>query len=169
MSTGDHRPDPPLAAPPVEMLGAFLDFLRSTLLWKIEGLSDEEVRRPLTASGVSLLAIVKHSAYVERSWFQIRFAGLDVPTIWSEADPDADWRLEPEDTTEGIIALYNGECEKSREIVRNASWDDVAKGKSRNRRGWTLGWIMTHMVEEVGRHCGHADILRESIDGATGE
>jgi len=168
-TNGDHRPEPPLTAAPVEMLGGFLDFLRATLLWKLEGLSDEETRRVLTPSGVSLISLVKHSAYVERFWFQIQFAGLDVPNGWSQDDPDADWRIEPTDTVQGLMALYESETAKSREIVREASWDDVCQGSRSKSQGKTLGWVLTHMVEEIARHCGHADILREMIDGATGE
>lgn len=166
---GEHRPEPPHAAAPVEMLGGFIDFLRATLLWKLEGLSEEEARRVLTPSGVSLISLVKHSAYVERFWFQIQFAGLDVPNGWSQDDPDADWRIEPTDTVQSLIALYESETAKSREIVRGASWDDVCVGSRSKAQGRTLGWVLTHMVEEIARHCGHADILRETIDGATGE
>ena len=163
---GDNRPDPPLAAPPVEMVSAFLDFHRATLLWKTEGLSDEQLRRPMVPSGVCLLGIVKHSAYVERWWFRAVFGGEDPPFPWTEEDPDADWRIEPDETTEAIIALYRDEVERSRAIVVGAGWDDRARRAGRDH---TLGWILTHMVEEVARHNGHADILRELIDGTTGE
>ncbi len=162
----DTRPNPPHAAAPVEMLAAFLDFLRATLLWKTEGLTDEELRRPLVPSGTCLLGLVKHSAYVERWWFQMVFAGLDVPVPWSDSDPDADWRIEPTDTTADIVTLYRAETARSREIVAGASWDDRAKRPGKDH---TLGWILSHMVEEVARHVGHADILRELIDGKTGE
>lgn len=168
-SSGDHRPEPPNAAPPVQMVEGFHDLLRATLLWKLDGLTQEEQRRPSTASGISLLAIVKHSAYVERYWIQSQIAGLEAPGVSTDEDPDADWRLEPEDTSESIIALYESECEKSRAIVSTVSWNDVAKGERSRKNGLTVGWILTHMVEEVARHCGHADILREAIDGATGE
>ena len=164
--SGEDRPEPPLAGPPVELTGAFLDFLRATLLWKIDGLSDDDLRRPLTPSGVCLLGIVKHSAYVERSWFRRVFAAEDVSFPWTETDPDADWRIEPNETTAAIVAFYQDECARSRAIVAGRAWDEVA---GREGREQTLGWIMTHMVEEVARHCGHADILREQIDGQTGE
>jgi len=164
---GEHRPEPPKAGPPVEMVEAFLDFQRATLLWKLDGVSDEELRRPRTSSGMSLLGMLKHSAYVERGWFQIAFAGRDEEPGYSADDPDADWRIEPHETTAAIVALYHAECEKSRQIVALAAWDDVAKGE--RGRGFTLGWILTHMVEEVARHNGHADIFRELIDGKTGE
>ena len=164
--SGDHRPDPPLAAAPVEMLSAFLDFHRATLLWKVEGLSDEELRRPLTPSGVCLLGLVKHSAYVERWWFRAVFDGEEVPFPWRSEDPDADWRIEPGETTQEVVALYRAEVERSRRIVAGAAWEDRARQTGFDH---TLGWILTHMVEEVARHNGHADILREAIDGQTGE
>jgi uncharacterized damage-inducible protein DinB len=160
------RPEPPLAAPPVEMLSSFLDFHRATLLWKIDGLSDEQLRRSMVPSGTCLLGIVKHSAYVERWWFRHVFAGETVEFPWTEADRDADWRIEPTDTTAGIVALYEDETARSREIVSRAAWDDLARA---TRKDHTLGWILTHMVEEVARHNGQADILREQIDGMTGE
>lgn len=163
------RPEPPMAAEPVEMVSAFLDFLRATLLWKIEGLSDEELRRSMTRSGVSLLGIVKHSTTVERFWFQRVFRGEDEPDPWREGDPDADWRIEPGETTAQIVELYRAETERSRANVAGQAWAARAAGPPWPGQTQTLGWILTHMVEEVARHCGHADLLRESIDGATGE
>ena len=164
--TDDHRPEPPLAAPPKEMVEGFLDFLRATILWKVEGLSDEDLRCSLVPSGWSLLGMVKHLAFVERWWFRIVFAGEDLPVPWTEDDPDADWRVEPGETTAEILALYQGETARARQIVAAAAWEDVAK---RTGRDHTLGWILTHMVEETARHCGHADLVRELIDGETGE
>jgi Protein of unknown function (DUF664) len=169
MGSGDHRPEPRLSGPPVQLVSEFLDFLRATLLWKLEGLSDEQLRRPGTASGVSLIGMLKHSAAVEVWWFQIEFAGREVPRPWSDSDPEADWRVGPNDRCESIIELYKAECQRSREIVAGANWDDLAKNPREGAKGRSLGWILTHMVEEVARHCGHADILREAIDGATGE
>ena len=168
-SFGDRRPEPPSAAPPIQMLEGFLDFLRATLLWKLEGLSDEALHRTGTPSGVSLIKLVKHSAGVERWWFQMQMAGLEVQPPWSKDDPDADWRIDPGETCDGIISQYKTECDRSREILASFSWDDLAKGERGISGGLTVGWIVTHMVEEVARHCGHADILREAIDGATGE
>jgi hypothetical protein len=161
-----NRPETPMSAEPIEMIGAFLDFQRATLLWKVSGLTEEELRRPMVPSGTCLLALVKHSAAVETSWFQTKFAGLDVPNTWSPEDPDGDWRLEPGETAESVIASYVDACAKSRAIVRGASWNDPSKRADRQE---TLGWILCHMLEEISRHVGHADILREQIDGATGE
>jgi uncharacterized damage-inducible protein DinB len=161
-----NRPEPPFSAPPKEMVEAFLDYLRATLLWKVEGLSDKELRRPFPPSSMTLLGMIKHIAYVERWWFQIVFAGEELPLPWTDNDPDADWRVEPDESAAAIVAFYKREIERSRAIVASASWDDPAK---RPEMDQTLGWILTHMVEETARHCGHADLFREQIDGATGE
>ena len=165
--TTDNRPEPPSTGGEREMLAGFLDFQRATLLWKLEGLDDEQLRRAMVPSGTSLLGLVKHLAYVERSWFQGVWDGQEVSFPWTKEDPDADWRIEPEETTEDILALYNGECDRSREIVAAASsLDEIAKHPRRelNRR-----WILVHMIEETARHNGHVDLLREALDGLTGE
>lgn len=165
-SSGKHRPQPPHTAPPVEMVAAFLDSLRATVLWKLEGLSEEEATRRIAPSGLSLLGIVKHLAHVERWWFRAVFAGEAIGPIWTTADPDADWRIEPGESIASVVALYEAECARSREIVAGAVWDTPGASVKRPR---SLGWILTHMVEETARHCGHADLLREEIDGATGQ
>jgi uncharacterized damage-inducible protein DinB len=165
--TTDNRPEPPSTGGEREMLAGFLDFHRATLLWKLEGLDDEQLRRAMVPSGTSLLGMVKHLAYVERWWFQQVWAGQEVTYPWTDEDPDADWRVEPNETTAEVLALYNGECHRSREIVVAASsLDEIAKHPRRelNRR-----WILVHMIEETARHNGQADILREQLDGTVGE
>ena len=164
---GENRVDPPPAAPERELLAAFLDFHRQTLLWKLSGLDDEAVRSRLVPSQTTLLGMVKHLAYVERWWFQRVFAGRDVAFPWSERDPDADWRVEPGESTAEIVTLYEAETAISRRIVAElASLDEVARLPG---HGHSLRWIVVHMLEETARHNGHADVLRELIDGATGE
>jgi len=107
---------------------------------------------------------------VERSWFQGVWAGQEVTFPWTREDPDADWRIEPGESTQDIIDLYNGECDRSREIVAAAaSLDEVAQHPRRLEWRMNRRWILTHMIEETGRHVGHADILREQLDGTTGE
>ena len=153
-----------------ESLKVSLDRHRDAVLWKLEGLGDDDLRRPMVPSGTSLLGLVKHLAYVERSWFQGVWAGQEVTFPWTKEDPDADWRIEPDETTQDILDLYNGECDRSREIVAAASSLDEIVEHPR-RQGWKMSrrWILTHMIEEPGRHVGHADILREQLDGTTGE
>ena len=146
---------------------AFLDYHRATLLMKIDGVSDADLRRPMTPSGTSLLGMVKHLAYVEQGWFQRTFLGREVSVPWTDDDPDADFRIEPHESTQEIIDLYQRQCQTSREIVASASLDDLAAREK--RKDFSLRWIMVHMIEETARHNGHADILREMIDGVTGE
>jgi uncharacterized damage-inducible protein DinB len=165
----DTRPEPPHVAGEAETLSGFLDFQRATLLWKLEGLDDEQLRRAMVPSGTSLLGIVKHLAYVERGWFQRVWAGQEITVPWTEEDPDADWRIEPDETTADVLALYEGECARSREIVAAAAPLDEAVVHPRWKEEVSGRWILAHMLEETARHVGHADILREQLDGATGE
>ena len=160
------RTMPPIDGPEREMLVAFLEFQRETLLWKVSGLSEEQARRVWTPSRTSLLGLVKHLAYVERSWFQRTFAGRNVHVPWRAGDPGGDFRIESDDTIMGAVAFYRAEVERSRAITAAASLDDVARNPDRPH---TLRRILIHMIEETARHNGHADILRELTDGATGE
>jgi len=163
------RRNPPEFGPEKPMVAAFLDFHRATLLWKLDGLGDADLRRPMTASGLTLLGLVKHMAYVERWWFQAVFMGEDAGSPGSEDDPDADWRVGEDESTEMILALYRAETARSREIVAAAELDDHPRRPHPPEGEQTLRWIALHMIEEIARHNGHADIMREAIDGATGE
>lgn len=139
----------------------FLDYLRESVILKLAGIADEGARRPGVPSGTSLMGLVKHLTRVEISWFQFGFAGLDVEI------PDD--RLTADDTSETVAAGYRAAIAKSNEIV--AGCDDL---ETRSRRAlvapeaMTMRWVLVHMVEETGRHAGHADILREQIDGSVG-
>lgn len=163
------RTEPPSSGPPKEMASGFLDLLRETLLWKTGGLTREQLAAPATPSTMSLLGMLKHIALVERYWFQQVLAGRDVTYPWTKEDPDAEWRIEPGDTYESVCGLYGGEIEQSRRIVREMAWDDLAKEPRGRENGTTLAWVMMHMIEETARHCGHADLMRERIDGLVGE
>jgi uncharacterized damage-inducible protein DinB len=160
-------PDPPVGVDEKSMLVAFLDWYRDNLLRKVEGLDREALTRPLVPSATTLLGIVKHLAYVERGWFRITFLGEAVSRLHSDAFPDAEFRVEDDESVDEILALYRDEVDRARKIVAAASLDDHARRM--DRREYTLRWIMVHMIEETARHVGHADILREQTDGATGE
>lgn len=152
-----------------ELLEAFLDFQRDTLLWKASGLDEAALKRTWTPSGMSLLGLVKHMAYVERNWFQNRFLGRDLPVPWQgpNGNHDADFQFEPEDTPASIIAFYREQVAESRRIVAEApSLETIAADPNRPH---SLRRILIHMIEEVARHNGHADIMRELTDGQTGE
>lgn len=165
-----ERLDPPLAGSEREMLTSFLDYHRATLLWKVSGLDEEALKRKAIAtSSLTLIGLVKHLAYVEQTWFRHRFKGEDVFDPWTPEDPDSDFRVEPGETVESILQFYREEVEKSRRIVEATNLDDLAVIPRRNGDRVTLRWILFHMIEETARHNGHADMLREAIDGATGE
>jgi hypothetical protein len=163
------RTEPPHQAGELATLAGFLDFLREAIVLKATGLDDDALRRPMTPSDVCLLGIVKHLATVERWWFARVYAGLDVEFVWTDDDPDADWRIEPDDKTEVILDVYRSECDRSRALVEASQPGDLSKGTAGGGKHFTLRWILTHMIEETGRHAGHADIIRELIDGQTGE
>lgn len=164
MLTRKH-PERPIDGTPKATLEAHLERDRATLLWKIDGLSDAALRRSLVPSGITLLGMVKHQAFVERFWFQAVFVGDDVDFPWTDDDPDADWRVEPSESTARIIALYEAEVERSRATMATAALDDRSRHPEAD---YSYAWILCHMIEEVSRHNGHADILRELIDGSTG-
>ena len=161
-----ERVDPPATAPEKDMLEAFLDYQRATLLLKVDGVTDADLRRSMVPSGTTLLGLVKHLAYAERWWFQEVFANQSPDFPMEENDPAAEFRIETDETTDSILELYRAECAKSRAIVATAQPDDVAHHPKSER---SLRWILVHMIEETARHNGHADILREQIDGVTGE
>ena len=147
-------------------LAEVLDVHRRMIVWKVEGLSREEASKPMVPSGTSLLGVVKHLAYVERRWFQDVLAGQNVDFPWTEDDPDADWRIEDDDTVEGVIALYDAECDISKQVLADLeSLDAIFTYGSRSR---SARRILLHMVEEIARHVGHMDIMREQFDGTTG-
>jgi uncharacterized damage-inducible protein DinB len=162
-----ERRKPPLVAPEKELLMAWLDYHRATLLRKIDGLTDEQLRRQMTPSGLSLLGLVKHLGYVERGWFRIIYAGEQLSRPSYEHNRPAEFRIEPDETTQQIIDFYKGEVAAARKIVAGGDLDAVAQHHPTLKP--TLRWIVTHMIEETARHNGHADIMRELIDGTTGE
>lgn len=163
------RTDPPKSAPPERMVGAFVDFLRETMLWKASDLSLEQLTWAYEPSSMSLLGMIKHLAQVERYWFREVLAGEEVTYSFTEEDPDADWRIEADEDADSIRAEYWREVKRSRAIAAAMTWDEPGKGAKGEREGVTLGWVLTHMVEETARHVGHADLIREKLDGATGE
>jgi hypothetical protein len=148
------------------MLTAMVDYQRAVLLRKVGGLDEDDLRLVMTPSGLTLLGLVKHLAFVERYWFQEVFAGLTVHMPWSDDDPNADWRPEPGESAQEIVALYLAEADRSREIAAGADLDAVSAHPTLRV---SLRWVLMHMLEELARHLGHADLMREQVDGATGD
>jgi uncharacterized damage-inducible protein DinB len=159
-----------------ETLTSMLDFYRDTAVWKCSGMSDEDLRKVIVPSGWSVLGMVQHLAYVEQWWFQELFKGVpekELPPVpWTDDDPDADFRVQPDQTTESVLDFYKECCERSREITKDASLDDITAAWPEDRppeRRPNLRWILVHLIEETARHAGHMDVARELIDGSTGE
>jgi hypothetical protein len=161
----DYDP-PPRTGGEKATLKGFLDLQRATLDWKLDGLSPTELQRSTVPSGICLLGIVKHMAFVELGWFCEVIGGRSLD-LWDPEDPDADWRIESWETPEGVRAFYRDAIAQADEAIVGAKSLDVI-GKGHGGREYSLRWVMVHMVEETARHAGHADILREQIDGATG-
>ena len=148
------------------MLTSFLDYFRSVMIRKVEGVDDEKLRWSPVPSGTCLGGLIKHLAYVERYWFQSVWAGREVAFPWTDDDPDADFRLDPDDTADSLIDFYRQECDASRQIAAASALDDTV---TTPRGEISMRWIVVHMIEETARHCGHADLIRELVDGAVGD
>ena len=171
------RPEPPLAADETATLLGFLDYQRATLAWKCEGLDATGLRATVAASSITLGGLLKHLAYVEDSWFSQSLHGRDKSPPWDrvdwKADPDWEWHSAVEDSPEQLFALWQDAVARSRSLVAEALADGGLERLA--RRTWpdgsapSLRWIVVHMIEEYGRHNGHADLIRESVDGSTGE
>jgi hypothetical protein len=154
----DHRP-PRTAAGEKATLVEFLDYLRRAMLSNLQGAPEPQVRTAGVPSGTSVLGLVKHLSYVERFYF----LGEEV-SDWS-----ATFRPTSDDTVEGVLASYREAVSQANAII-DACEDlsEPAPNSPRPQSAPTMRWILVHMIEETGRHAGHADILREQIDGATG-
>lgn len=168
-STDTTRTEPPYRGDEKETLLGFLQFLRETVVSKCSGLTDEQLQSTPTVSSISLLGMLKHLTIVERYWFQGVFLDADVDLPWSEEDPDGDWRLHESDTAMTAIDAYTAECALSNQITADHDLNALAKWAKSETERCSLRWILVHIIEETGRHCGHADIIRETIDGVTGE
>jgi uncharacterized damage-inducible protein DinB len=156
----DHR-TPFTIADEKRTLRDFLDYLRDAITRKATGLTDDDVRRSTVPSGTSLLGLVKHLTYVETMWFQWSFAGLDVDR------PSGD--LQSGDTAESVLAAYRSAIKRSNEILDHCGdLDQRCARKVSVDEPLSLRWVLVHMVEETARHAGHADIIREQVDGSVG-
>lgn len=164
------REDPPPVAGERSTLLGYLEFQRQTFLWKCSGLTGEELsRRPIPPSTLSLLGLIRHMVDVERVWFRIRMSGEDVGyRYWTDENPDADFdEIDPGAAEEDYGALVEEMAEARRRVEGRGLGDTFVHP----RTGDTLSvrWLLTHLIEEYARHNGHADLLREMIDGSVGE
>ncbi len=167
--TGDTRTTPPLVGDEREILTAFLDWHRATLELKCADVAPERLsEKGVPPSGLSLHGLIRHLSGVERWWFRQQFAGEDVPDLYySDDDPDQDFDDLGGDVTQAL-AVWREECERSREIVAKASSMEDTGTHLASGQPISLRRIMVHVIAEYARHNGHADLLRERIDGAAG-
>lgn len=165
----------PPAADEATTLTAFLDHVRATLLRQCEDLDADQLAQRLDPSPMCLGGMLKHLVFVEQWWFRVVFAGLEPDGVWAdvdwEADEDWDWHSWRDQSPAELAAMLRAEAERSRATVAAAladgGLDTLAVREGRHGRV-SLRWILVHMVEEYARHCGHADLIRESVDGRTG-
>ncbi|MEU9195551.1 DinB family protein [Streptomyces hundungensis] len=165
-----ERNEPALDAGERAMLDGWLDYHRETLVWKCSGLTDEQLKHAaVPSSELTLLGLLRHLAEVERWWFISVFAGgTDEGVYGTDEDPDGDFHFGPDDTHAEALATWRSEVAAARDAAAGHGLDDLSVGTARHGRHFTLRWIYTHMIEEYARHNGHADLLREAIDGTTG-
>ncbi|MFE4516746.1 DinB family protein [Kitasatospora sp. NPDC056783] len=151
-----------------ESLRVALERHRDAVLWKVQGLDDEQLRRPMTPSGTNLLGLVKHLGGVELGWFRQTFGREMGPLPFDiDADDSSDLRVEPHESTADVLAFYARARAASDETIRELALDDL--GTSWWGHEVSLRWVLIHMTTETARHAGHMDILRELIDGRTGD
>ncbi|MEV6103898.1 DinB family protein [Streptomyces sp. NPDC051940] len=167
--SGDERVGPPRLGTERETLRAFLEYHRATLAMKCAGLTDEELRqRSMPPSTLSLLGLVRHLAEVERAWFRRVFEDHDAPLVWSdETDFQAAYDASGS-TREEAFAAWEAEVETSRRIERAAESLDLTGHQPRWGEDVSLRMALVHVLLEYGRHNGHADLLREGVDGTVG-
>jgi len=174
----DHgRPQPPIGGDEAATLVGFLEYQRATLVWKCSGLDTAGLQAKVGASSMTLGGIMKHLAAVEDWWFSRCLYGRDPAPPFDavdwDADPDWEWHSAVDDTPEELLALWQECVTRSRSAVEDAlAHDGLARPTDRkwpDGRAPSLRFVLTHMIEEYARHNGHADLLRESVDGATGE
>lgn len=171
------RPEPPVAGDEASTLLGFLDYQRATLAWKCAGVDAAGLRATVGVSSMTLGGLLKHLAYVEDDWFTESLLGRARPAPWNTADwksdSDWEWHSAADDSPDELLALWQGSVARSRtataEALQDGGLDRPAHLTWPDGRSPSLRWILCHMIEEYARHNGHADLLRESVDGATGE
>lgn len=168
--TTNERPTPPMTADERATAEGWLDFYRATLAQKCAGLTDEQLRTAAAGpSPLTLLGLLQHLAEVERNWFRRVLAGEQAPPIYHpHADPtghDGGFELTADSSYDRALTIWHDEIAQARRNCATRALDDTAPFLGGSV---SLRWIYTHMIAEYARHCGHADLLRERIDGATG-
>jgi uncharacterized damage-inducible protein DinB len=165
------RQEVPLIADERSMLEAWLDYHRATLLLKCSGLSNDQLKsRSVEPSSLSLLGLVRHMTDIERGWFRRGVGGKEGPDVdpiyYSEEQPEGDFDDLDDKDAEEVFEAYLKEVERCRAAAAHVSLDEIVSPRTKE---YSVRWIYLHMIEEYARHNGHADLIRERIDGATGD
>jgi uncharacterized protein DUF664 len=168
------RTDPDPRGTELELLGQYLDHQRETVLLKTDGLTREQMARPHPPASLTLGGLLNHLALVEDDWVQVRFLGLPEREPWAgvdwDADPDWEFRTAATLEPEQLRGRYRDACDRSRLAARDASGlDQLSVQPLRDGRHFSLRWMLLHLLEETARHAGHADLVREALDGTVGE
>ncbi|MGA9343781.1 MAG: DinB family protein [Nocardioidaceae bacterium] len=158
---------------PADLFVRYLDFYRLTVEAKLEGLTDEQLRSTLLPSGWTPLELLKHLVFMEQRWIRWGFLGESLAEPWGDRDPVADrWAVRDDDTLAGGVALLHAGGLATAQVVRAHSLDELSAKTGRfegEAPAPTLAWILFHVLQEYARHAGHLDVVRELIDGRTGE
>jgi uncharacterized damage-inducible protein DinB len=168
------RTDPDASGREHELLEQYLDYQRETILAKTEGLNREQMGQRLPSSSLTLGGLLYHLALVEEDWMEVRFSGLSEREPWAgvdwDADPEWEFRTGAGMEPETLRQRYRDACDRSRRATSRATdLDQLSVKPLRNGQHFSLRWILLHLMEETARHAGHADLIREAIDGSTGE
>ena len=177
MMTDEGRPEPPLNGDEVETLVGYLNYQRATLAWKCGGVDADGMRLQIAASKLTLGGLLKHMAYVEDDWSHRSILGAGKREPWASVDwqTNRDWELDSatDDSPEELFAIWETSVARSQAIIDAAIAERGLDGQA--EAGWpgeelpSLRWVLVHLIEEYARHNGHADLLREAVDGETGE
>jgi uncharacterized damage-inducible protein DinB len=174
---GPELPEPPLAGDETATLVGFLDLLRASLERKCSGLDAAGLAATLGPSPMTLGGLLKHLAYVEDHWGPYWLLAAERPAPWAAvdwaADPDWEWHSAGDDTPEQLLAQWRTSLRRARsalaEVLADGGLDRPTRRSFRDGRTPSVRWVLVHLVEEYARHAGHADLIRESVDGLTGE
>jgi hypothetical protein len=171
----DVVPEPSVElSDPRELLLGYLDYYRSAITRKLDGLSEHDLRTSRLPSGWAPLELLKHLVHMEQRWFRWGFAAEQLPAPWGDRDENGRWRVEPQETVVDLIAALHAVGARTRSIVTGSALSDVAAiggrfGADDPDPPPTLAWILLHVLQEYARHAGHLDVARELADGVTGE
>ncbi|MBX3093243.1 MAG: DinB family protein [Cryobacterium sp.] len=173
----EGRTEPPLASDELGTLLGFLDYHRATLAWKTSGLDSASLNTRLSPSTMTLGGLLKHLAWVEDLWFSCRLHGNEPADAWAsvdwDSDPDWEWNSASDNTPDELREFWSSAVDASRVhmelALADGGLDRLIAVPRRNGERASLRWVLVHMIEEYARHNGHADLLRENVDGSTGE